>query len=99
MSEHRPTGARATADAARYRRRVRELEATLVAFQVEALRAWLSDRMADFDDFERFIGRENVIDEVGRIDYRELQLRVGVLLERKPHLAARVAPADVGDRV
>jgi hypothetical protein len=78
---------------------VRELEASLVAFQVEALRTWLRDRMADFDDFERFIGRENVIDGVGRIDYRELQLRVGVLLERKPHLAARVVAEDVVGRV
>lgn len=92
----RPTDEGLAAEAARYRRRLSIVLPVLEEFQTSELRRRLDGVLADYDDFERFIGRENVLDSSGRIDDRELAMRVADLLRRKPYLAARVGARDVG---
>lgn len=81
-------GRRATWEAAKYRRRLREAEQVIAEQQTILVRVALAGRLADPADFDRFVGRENVTDRTGRIDYGELEVRLRDLLTRRPYLAA-----------
>lgn len=102
----RDTAQKATAEAARYRRRLRDAETELerrsiviAGLQRSLVRVWLSGKLADPDDFEQFVRLVDVVRADGRVNWPALQLKVRDLLYRKPHLAAPGFDADELTRV
>lgn len=93
MVEHDYAG-RATWQAAKYRKRAHAAEQFATEFRQQLIRVALAGRLADPTDFDTYIGAENVLDECGRIDYNELELRVRDLLRRKPYLAGEGTAAS-----
>ncbi|KAB1647136.1 hypothetical protein F8O06_00710 [Pseudoclavibacter sp. CFCC 14310] len=69
---------------------VRELRAQLLAVR-------LAGRLLRTDDFQRFVGVDNVLDEHGRIDWVKVDNRVDDLLRRRPELAAKPDRIDQGE--
>ena len=70
------------------RARVAQQSVLLAELRVEVIQIRLAGRLLRFEDFDRFIGVENVIDASGRIDERELEVRLADLLHRRPELGA-----------
>lgn len=89
------SGESLAAEAARWRRALREEEARhaqSVAVLRETnrwfLRAYLRERMADPHDFEVYVSLDGVVDESGAIVWERVDLLVNELLAERPHLAA-----------
>lgn len=83
------------AEAARRRHELREEQerhrrtrAVLDEANTMLLALWLRGRLVDPSDFDAWIGKGNVIDRAGRIDWVRLSASVDDLLARKPHLGA-----------
>ena len=76
---------------------IARLEQALAESQATELAVWLRGQLHDPGDFFLLIGRENVVDDSGRVDYVEAKIRLDALRARKPHLfIVRVEAPDVG---
>jgi hypothetical protein len=101
MTDRRDPAQKLLRDVVRFKRE-RDLARATLELQrvvlVEMQRAVIAERLRGrllrLEDFQRFIGLENVLASDGRIDDRELEVRLGDLLRRRPELAA--PPRDAG---
>lgn len=66
----------------------------IVELRRELLHLRLTPVLLHLEDFERFIGLENVIDQRGRISWKQVDARVQGLLIQRPELGRNRSVGD-----
>lgn len=57
----------------------------------DLVHARVAPALQHVDDFDRFVGVENVIDDAGHIDWSEVDIRTAALLATRPELGRSTA--------